>query len=229
MSNQPCRQWFTPIQLSRESLFQMTLQQSSLRFDFSHSNLCESIRCALARSLRHLQPFVIGPQQQSFPSQTAQPSSKEGQGISIHALLWQLCRCQASSTSAFAHQNCHLGFFWSHVCIVDSQLQATLPQELTCGDTRPRSLTRTANDRLHGLWHDPNLALPVTASKALVALLAQLPLHHRQEVRSFLSVLRVHLGGVPDARLLSTSTSISLGLTSTARSTLPSSASLSES
>ena len=43
------------------SLFKMTLQHSSLRFDFSHTNLCEAIRCVvpfrarmLAPSLRHL-------------------------------------------------------------------------------------------------------------------------------------------------------------------------------
>ena len=42
--NQPCRQWFTPIQLSLESFFQVILQHSSLCFDFSHTNLCDSIR-----------------------------------------------------------------------------------------------------------------------------------------------------------------------------------------
>ena len=112
-----------------------------LRFDFSHTNLCESTRCVVpfrARLLEHFDtfqnrssstekrhqcPIVIGPQQQSFPSQTAQPSSKEGQGISIHAILWHLCRCQASSTFAFSHQNRHLGSFLSHAGIVDSDFR----------------------------------------------------------------------------------------------------------
>ena len=172
VSNHPCRQWFTPIQLSHESLPNDSsapesalrllahqplrvhslrarplrhlpnsrlqhgetpaMQHPSLRFDFSHTNLCESIRCVLdhfdtfqtrgcSTEKRQQCPFVI--EQQSFPSQTAQPSSKEGQGISIDALLWHLCRCQASSTFAFAQQNRHLGSFRSHVGIVDSNFR----------------------------------------------------------------------------------------------------------
>ena len=65
----------------------------------------------------------------------------------------------------------------------------------------------TTNDRQHGLSHDVHLALPVSASKALVALLAQLPPHHRQRTRSFPSVLRVHL---PEAFRCTTSLNFKL-------------------
>ena len=37
----------SPVVHSNPTLFQVTLQHSSLRFDFSHTNLCESIRCVV--------------------------------------------------------------------------------------------------------------------------------------------------------------------------------------
>ena len=56
----------------------------------------------------------------SIPNRTAHPA-KESQGMSIHALLWHLCRCQAIQYALWI-----LPVPCRHSRL---QLQATLPQE----------------------------------------------------------------------------------------------------
>ena len=138
--NQPCRQCFTPIQLSLESFCQVTVQHSSLCFDFSHTDLCESSRFVIpsrARLLDHFNtfqtrdcrtekrsqcPLLVGPQQQSFPSQTALPSSEESLSVSINALLWHLRRCQAPYI-CICTQESSLGILPVPVGIIDSNVR----------------------------------------------------------------------------------------------------------
>ena len=102
------------------------------------------------------------------------------------------------------------------LCIVDSNFNQLSLRNTTTSDTMPQ----TTNDGLHGLWQSAHLAL--SASPALAALLAQLLSSPPSEGALITLGLTGHLPEAPDARPLSTSTSISLGLTSTARSTLPS-------
>ena len=70
--------------------------------------------------------------------------------------------------------------FWSHVRAVDSNFWQL---SVRCNHVRRHVLSRnarTTNDKLRDLWHSAHLALLVSASQALVALLAKLPPHHQK-------------------------------------------------
>ena len=213
----------------------MTLQHSSLCLEFSHSNFCESIRAGspsgLARSITSTPSKLaaaartnagnarsfIRPRQQSFPSQTARPSSKEDQRIGIRDLLQHLCRSQAPCPFAVAHQNRLLGCFLSHAGKVDSNLwQLSLRRNhvrrhtTTSFDTTlsPRTISSVTRG------HRAHLAMPVSASQGTGGTLgATVSLPPSEGTPSFRRSYGFTCRRLPGVRLLFSSTSISLGLT----------------
>ena len=183
----------------------------------------EPLQGSLVQSLQHLPTSeaaartsagnassFIGPRQQSYPSQTARPSSKKIKEEAFAPFSGRhLCRSQAPCPFAFAHQNRLFGSFRSHVSKVDSNLwQLSLRRNHVRRHTTTSFDTtlspRTISSVTRGIVL---ICYAVSASQALLALLAQLPPFHHQKA--------------PDVRLLFSSTSISIGTDITVRSTMP--------